>query len=227
MAVNKIEIHNERGIELATRGWTEEALKEFQKAILLDPDYAPAYDNIANLYAEKGDYLKALEIYIRAIKLDPDNPVLRYNFGCFVSDYAMEIASTEYKLAIEQDFDFPEAHLNLGISLASQGKISEAIKEFKTANQQNPDDPQSPYELALILMETGKYPEAVTQLRKAIKKDPEYQAAWLNLSSCYFKQGFYAEAQAALLKAIKLDPKDSVAQDRLASLRSITDVFKL
>lgn len=208
MAVNQIEIHNERGIELANRGWKDEAIKQFQKAIALDPSYAPAHDNIASLYAEKGDYLRALQIYLKAIELEPDSATVRYNFGCFISNYAVEIALSEYQLAIEQDAEFPEAHLNLGISLASQGRIPEAIRELKTAEQQDPDDAQCPYELACIFAETGQPRKAIREFRKAIKKDPEYQPAWFNLGSCYFKQGFYSEAKAAFKKALELDPNN-------------------
>lgn len=32
--------HNARGIELADRGWLDEAVKEFKKAIELDPNSA-------------------------------------------------------------------------------------------------------------------------------------------------------------------------------------------
>ncbi len=39
--------HNSRGIELADRGWLDEAIKEFRKAIELDPDSAHAHDNLA------------------------------------------------------------------------------------------------------------------------------------------------------------------------------------
>ncbi|MEI6806952.1 MAG: tetratricopeptide repeat protein [Myxococcaceae bacterium] len=223
MPVNKTEIHNERGIELATRGWSDEAILEFQKAIKLDPGYAPAHDNIANLYAEKGDYLKALQIYLRAIELDPESATVRYNFGCFISNYAAEIALSEYQLATQQESDFPEAHLNLGISLASQGRLLEAIEELQVASRQDPNDAQCSYELACVLLETGKFKEAVSQLRKAVKKDPNYQPAQLSLGACYLEQGFYTEASTALVKAVELEPNDPEALCQLAALRAAQD----
>lgn len=220
MPVTKTEIHNDRGIELATRGWNDEAILEFQKAIALDPNYAPAHDNIANLYAEKGDYLKALQIYLKAIELEPESATVRYNFGCFISNYAAQIALTEYQLATQQESDFPEAHLNLGISLASQGRLLEAIEELQVASLQDPNDAQCPYELACVLLETGKLIEAISELRKAVKKDPDYQPAWLSLGSCYLQQGFYTEANTALVKAAKLEPKDPRTLCELAALRA-------
>jgi tetratricopeptide (TPR) repeat protein len=220
MLVNKTERHNERGIELVNRGWLDEAMLEFQKAIALDPNYAPAHDNIANLYAEKGNYLKALQIYLKAIELEPDSATVRYNFGCFMSNYAAEIALSEYQLATQQESDFPEAHLNLGISLASQGRLLEAIEAFHVASQQDPNDAQCPYELACALLETGQVIEAISYFRKAVQKDPTYQPAWLSLGTCYLEQGFYTESNTALIKAVELEPNDPVALCQLAALRT-------
>jgi len=55
--------HNSRGIELADRGWLDEAVKEFKKAIELDPSSAHAHDNLATVYSEKKLYAQALEEY--------------------------------------------------------------------------------------------------------------------------------------------------------------------
>ena len=63
--------HNARGIELADRGWLDEAVKEFQKAIELDPESAHAHDNLATVYAEKTRFIDALEAYIKAVRLEP------------------------------------------------------------------------------------------------------------------------------------------------------------
>ena len=58
--------HNSRGIELADRGWLDEAIKEFQKAIELDPGSAHAHDNLATVYSEKKLFREALQEYLTA-----------------------------------------------------------------------------------------------------------------------------------------------------------------
>src|SRR5690606_10593155 len=45
--------HNARGIELADHGMLDEAMREFCKAIELDPDSAHAHDNLATVLTEK------------------------------------------------------------------------------------------------------------------------------------------------------------------------------
>src|SRR5690606_17208937 len=66
--------HNARGIELADHGMLDEAVKEFRKAIELDPEAAHAYDNLGTVLAEKQLYREALSCYLTAIRLDPDAP---------------------------------------------------------------------------------------------------------------------------------------------------------
>lgn len=204
MSKNKTEIHNERGIELATKGWKQEALREFEKAIEADPNYAPAYDNIADLYAREGDYLSAMKIYLKAIELDPENAVTRYNFGCFISNHASAIALSEYQEAVAQDTDFPEAHLNLGLSLASHGRHSEAIEAIKFARDLEPNEAQYSYELACVLLEQGELREAIGEFRRTIKNNSEFRDAWISLAACYREQGLRSEAAAALNRARKL-----------------------
>src|SRR5438552_12794381 len=82
--------HNSRGIELADKGWLDEAIKEFEKAINLDPESAHAHDNLATVYAEKKWYREALQEYLTAIRLDPESATGHYNLACFLSTHAGE-----------------------------------------------------------------------------------------------------------------------------------------
>src|SRR6476660_5577057 len=115
--------HNSRGIELADRGWLDEAIKEFKKAIELDPDSAHAHDNLATVYSEKKLYAQALEEYLTALKLEPESP------------------TEQYKEAIELDPEYPDAHLNLGMTYADLDQRDEAKAEFKAAIELDPQDP--------------------------------------------------------------------------------------
>src|SRR5262244_3355753 len=110
--------HNSRGIELADRGWLDEAIREFRKAIDLDPDSAHAHDNLATVYAEKKLYREDLAEYLTALKLELDSATAHYNLACFLSTHGPEFAVAEYKQAIELDPEYPDSHLNLGLTYA-------------------------------------------------------------------------------------------------------------
>src|ERR1700733_12695906 len=93
--------HNSRGIELADRGWLDEAIKEFKKAIDLDPKSAHPHDNLATVYAEKHEYRDALAEYLKAIEIDSKSPTAHYNLACFLSTHGLEVAIDEFQESLE------------------------------------------------------------------------------------------------------------------------------
>jgi tetratricopeptide (TPR) repeat protein len=68
----------------------EQAIADFDRAIVLDPDYAKPYNNQGVAYRNLGDYERALTDYDRAIALDPDYGSAYRNRGeiyLFADDY--------------------------------------------------------------------------------------------------------------------------------------------
>src|SRR5438552_15322797 len=119
----KSDEHNSRGIELADRGWLDEAIREFKKAIELDPDSAHAHDNLATVYSEKKLYAQALEEYLTALRLEPDSATAHYNLACFLATHAHEMAIEQYKEAIEHDPENPEATRKLWSTYAELSQL--------------------------------------------------------------------------------------------------------
>lgn len=193
--------HNARGIELADRGWIDEAMKEFRKAIELDPKAAHAHDNLAGCHVEKKQFREALREYLTAIELEPEAPQAHYNLGLFLSSHGMEFTVSQFKESIELEPDFSDAHLNLGMCLADQGKFDEAKKSIQTAIDLDPKDGFARHELASLLMDQGDFRQAINQLKEVVRLEPENFDAHLDLGVCYAQKGFYEEAERAYTKA--------------------------
>ena len=73
----------EFGIAVAQRGLWKEALYRWERATQLDPTYAAAFNNLAGGYEHEGMLDKAAEAYERALKLEPNNAMVRQNFELF------------------------------------------------------------------------------------------------------------------------------------------------
>jgi Flp pilus assembly protein TadD len=213
--------HNSRGIELADRGWLDEAVKEFKKAIELDPDSAHAHDNLATVYAEKKLFREALGEYQIAIQLEPDSATAHYNLACFLAAHGLEMAVAEYKEAIEYEPEYPDAHLNLGLTLADQDQVEEAKKEFQLAISLNPQDGFPRHELAALLMDEGDYRGAIGQLKDVVRLEPDNFEAHLDLGICYAQKGFYAEAERSYLRAAELNGDDLLLNYNCAALYAL------
>ncbi len=215
--------HNSRGIELADRGWLDEAIREFQKAIELDPRSAHAHDNLATVYSEKQLHREALREYLTAIELEPDSATARYNLACFLATHGPEMAEAEYQEAIQLDPKYPDAHLNLGLTYADRGKVPEAIKALEAAISLAPGDPFPRHELGTLLMDEGDTRAAIVQLREVTRLEPANFEAWLDLGICYAQKGFYAEAERAYARAAERKSDDLLLQYNRAALYALWD----
>ncbi len=73
----------EFGIEVAQKGLWREAVYRFERAAQLDPTYAAAHNNLAIGYEHQGELDKASRAYEMALKLDPDNQLIKQNYELF------------------------------------------------------------------------------------------------------------------------------------------------
>jgi len=210
--------HNERGIELADRGWLEEAEKEFEKAIALDPASAHPHENLAMLHARRKRWREALLAHLKAVEVEPLSSGARFTLASFLANHALEMAEAEYREAIAADPEHAEAHLELGLALADMGKAAEGLAELAIAVRLAPEDPMARQELASLLMDEGDYRTAIGHLREAARLDPESFETHLDLGLCYAQKGFYEEAERAYEKARSFRPDDAVVNYDLASL---------
>jgi len=59
----------------------DEARKDYEKALLIHPNYPEAINNLGAADFSKGDYRRAIRLYRRALKLMPDSAVVAANLG--------------------------------------------------------------------------------------------------------------------------------------------------
>ncbi len=69
------ETHNGLGYVLAKQGRTDDAIAEFQKAITVNPKFAPAYNNLAEALARQGKLEEAESYYRRSLAEKPSPAV--------------------------------------------------------------------------------------------------------------------------------------------------------
>jgi type IV pilus assembly protein PilF len=73
----------EFGIKVAQNGLWREAQYRWERAVELDPAYAPAWNNLAIAYEQAGRFDDARKAYETAIKLDPKNALIQQNYDLF------------------------------------------------------------------------------------------------------------------------------------------------
>ncbi len=113
--------------------------------------------------------------------------------------------------------DYHGAHFNLGLALAAQNKMDEALSEFHKEEQISPGNPR-PYVAAASLENfRGHRDEAMEEWRGLLKADPKNHDAALNLGQLLFQSGKYSESAEVLEGGVKTAPDSSELRFALGS----------
>ena len=105
--------HYNLGVVLVKAGRIDEAMRQYQAALELDPNYADAYNNIGWVLADGGKFDEAITRYQKALKIAPNLVKARNNLGIALAACGrVDEAIAEYHKVLEIKADFAEAHYN-------------------------------------------------------------------------------------------------------------------
>ena len=76
------------GVEAAERNLWREAKFRFEKAVELNPGDAMARNNLAVAYEGAGEFEKAREAYVAALRIDQSNQYIQKNYSRFMEFYS-------------------------------------------------------------------------------------------------------------------------------------------
>ncbi len=132
------EKHYQKGMRLSQIKDWQDAAKEFQKAIDLDPQYALAHANLGVALSQTGKHKDALLAFDEALRQGYDHAFLRYNRGIsFAQLNLLEEAAAELQLALEKDSRMTKARFDLGIVYILQGQLPEAREQVNRLYTRN------------------------------------------------------------------------------------------
>ncbi len=107
----------------------EKAKEVYLKAIQQGDSVADAYCNLGILESEQKNYTKAIDCFTRGLKEDPRHFEAHYNLANLYAEVGnIPLAKLHYQMSIEIEPGFPNSHFNLGLTLAMNKEIEEAIQ---------------------------------------------------------------------------------------------------
>jgi protein O-mannosyl-transferase len=107
-------------------------------------------------------------------------------------------SETLFTHALQVDPTNYMAYHHLGMALANEGKIDQAIDMYRKTLAVAPEYPSAYNNLAIVYAEQGRYDEAVPLFKAAIRLTPNNISFYGNLALAYQKQGKISEAEAVL-----------------------------
>jgi tetratricopeptide (TPR) repeat protein len=122
-----------------TLGLRDIAMKEYRRAIKIDPKAYVARNNLASLYIISGEYREAIKELEKAAEISRDNPGIYVNLGIAYNalgdcDGAIKILRKGLTVSKE----IPQLWFYLGIAYESKGLLKKAMQSYSRALRLNP-----------------------------------------------------------------------------------------
>lgn len=199
------------------------AIKEWTKAIEIQPERAEAYNGRGYAYGGLGKYRDAIQNYSKAIELDPLFAVAYINRGAtYGYSDENEKALQDLKTAIDLDPSIVEAYVHIGNIYEHMLIHDEAIKNLNKAMEIKPEYIYAYNSRGCVYKNMGKYEEAIRDFEKVIKIDPKYANPYRQLGSIFIQKKEYEKAVEELSKAIGLNDQYTEAyEDRAKAYRAL------
>ncbi len=134
---------------------TEEAKTNFEKAIALKGDYAPAHFQLALVSIKEGKIKEAIDKMVQIQAVAPNDIGLAFQLGViYYNDEQFTNAQTNFEKAISLNNNYSNARYFLGLTYDKQGKKGLAMEQFEKIAEFNPENQE--VKTIIANLEAGK-----------------------------------------------------------------------
>jgi tetratricopeptide (TPR) repeat protein len=213
----------QRGLAKGFLGETDSAVRDFEEAIRLDPQFLAAYTAEADTLARADRRDAAKAAFDRAVKQFPSNPLVYNNRGMFFQQSNQpEKAVADLTRSVELDPNYFFAYTNRGVTLMLLDKPEAAEADFTTSLKINPQQPMVYGLRGTARVAEGKFDEAIADHQKALQMVPNHPSAITDLGFAQFFAGRYEDAVRSFEKALEVNPNFTQLQPwRIAALEEL------
>jgi len=200
----------------ATREGMPKARQYLEAAIARDPEFALAYDALAELHWYMGflGFAPPKEVCatgmfcaLRALEIDNTLGETHALLGMYREelDYNWPEVHREMARALELNPSSPVVRLRYAVSgLMPQGRLEEAVAEIERALESDPLSTFTRMWLGVMLLLGRRYDRAIEQARLVIELDPTYYPGHFVIGVAYREKRMFEEAIAAQRRATEL-----------------------
>ncbi len=204
--MDKAKRHYEQALEYREQDLPDQAIKELEQAIKINPDYAEAHYQLGVLYYEKEDFTTAMRELQRAVSISPDHADAHYWLGIlFQKLRGYQQALDQFEEVLRINPKFARIHTAVGNVYFERGLRAwgRAIKldwsyvvpdTLKQISYENKD----------------KLKKAVDDYLNVVESDTTNAAAFAKLSHAYLTW-----AEDEYQRAVAVDSFDTSAQLQL------------
>jgi TolB-like protein/Tfp pilus assembly protein PilF len=193
----------------------QQGIDYFQKAIDIDPNYAPAYAGLADCYNmlvvygarhPQDGFPKAKEAAIKALEIDETLAEAHTSLAFIKFRWDRDRVETEreFQLAIKHKPTYAPAHQWYSTYLVAMERFDEAIVEAKRTQELEPLSFIGSSHLGYIYYLAGKNDQAIEVCTRILDLDPHFFPARRYLGLAYEQKGMYQKAIAEFQRGVQL-----------------------
>jgi tetratricopeptide (TPR) repeat protein len=219
---------NIAGIAASASGKPAEAVRYFQRALKIKPDFTDAQKNLAQTLVLMGRADQALIVLERLAISSPEDWKIWYlkaQAEAATGSGRTALASTDFALA-QRGAPAAVYHLRSTINI-SLGATRDAITDLEHALDLNPHDVTALINLSLPLARQTRTADALAVIRKAVALAPDNVQARFRLATQLVEMGEFDTGIAEYRTALTLDPLHPPTLERLAQLLPQTETAAL
>jgi TolB-like protein/Flp pilus assembly protein TadD len=228
-----------------------QAIDRFERAIAIDPKFAPAHAALASVYGTLGAWeygvlppaealAKAKAAATRALELDPKLAAghTAVGYTALHFDWNPDRACREFDQAIALNPAWVDAHHWHSHALCAAGRFRESLVACRRIVELDPVNPLMHAHVAWHYYMARDYPDALAQSEKVVRMEPAFHWGYFFAGWALEQLGRGSEAVTMLKDAARTSSNNPVMlaglghalatnQDRRAALRVIQDLQKL
>lgn len=188
------------------KGKAAEAEAQFQHALKIDANHAPALLDLGAIQVRGGQKEAAAETYKRLASL-PD-PQYKLVHATFLSQTGQKDAAlSELERLYRENPKDRNARSGLVKAYLEAKRVSDAEKLLAEALDKNPRDVEALLQRSALHLERGKHTEAESDLDLVLRYRPESAEARYLLARIHGRRGASANQKRELSEALRLNPQ--------------------
>jgi tetratricopeptide (TPR) repeat protein len=191
----------------AQRAQMDAAIREFRRAIEIDPRLPGAHFGLASALRRTGQLDAAASAFEQLAAIDAGYPGLALERGMlFEARGEAERAVEFYRRALEERPNTPELMLRLGAAQVAAGDIDDAEQTLDQVQRAIPASGEAEHFVGRIDFARGNFPEAVAHFERAISLDQNHAEFFLYAGWAALETANLGRALERIQGALDRDP---------------------
>ncbi|KAH9875649.1 hypothetical protein IAQ61_003113 [Plenodomus lingam] len=230
--------YNMRGTFSYLKGDNEDALRDMDKSIELQPTLTQSFIKRASMHLELANPDAAEADFAAALEQNANDPDIYYHRAQlhFIKSEFGE-AAKDYQKSIDLDKDFIFSHIQLGVTQYKMGSIASSMATFRRCMKNFSTVPDVYNYYGELLLDQQKYQEAVEKFDTAVEMEKTSKPMGMNVLPLINKalalfqwKNDFSEAEKLCEMALIIDPECDIAVATMAQLLlqqgKVTDALK-